>query len=491
MSIQINQTFNSWKVLEIKGYNLLCLCLSCNQTTKLIRKNILIQGKSKKCSSCQKSPIKIDDQFGFWKILTLLPDYKTLCLCTGCNITQKEMRKSNLLRLASRSCGCQMQSLIQTTNLKNLGTHYPTQSKKVKEKVKETLLKNYQVDNPSKSPLLKEKKKKTSISNYGADHYLKTKEGQEVRKKTNLEKYGSEHYSQTEEYIQKVRETCQERYGVESYSQLPENRNKLKQWCEENPGFNGTSKGELEILSFIQQYYPQAKKFKKEGNELDIFIPEINLGIEFNGLYWHSEINKPNSYHLDKTNYFKALNIRTVHIFEHEWMRREKQVKSFLLSAINKNEHKIGARKCKIIWSASKEEIKKAHQLLDSTHIQGHTSSTKFVANVYYNNDLLATATFGKHHRNNNEWVLTRFTTKVNYTIQGILSKISKLASKKLDSDIISWADYRLSDGNGYEKAGWIKEKLLPPDYFYFKGLRIISKQSRQKKNSKYSRRND
>jgi hypothetical protein len=78
--------------------------------------------------------------------------------------------------------------------------------------------------------------------------------------------------------------------------------------------------------------------------------------------------------------------------------------------------------------------------------------------------------------------VLTRFTTKNNYTIQGILSKISKLASKELNSDIISWADYRLSNGNGYEKAGWIKEKLLPPDYFYFKGLRIVSKQSRQKK---------
>jgi len=88
----------------------------------------------------------------------------------------------------------------------------------------------------------------------------------------------------------------------------------------------------------------------------------------------------------------------------------------------------------------------------------------------------LATATFGKHHRNRQEWVLSRFTTETNYTIQGALAKISKIASKHLESKIISWADYRISQGNGYLKAGWKKEKLLSPDYFYHKGLKITSK---------------
>ena len=26
--------------------------------------------------------------------------------------------------------------------------------------------------------------------------------------------------------------------------------------------------------------------------EIDIFIPTLNIGIEFNGLYWHSELKK-------------------------------------------------------------------------------------------------------------------------------------------------------------------------------------------------------
>ena len=109
------------------------------------------------------------------------------------------------------------------------------------------------------------------------------------------------------------------------------------------------------------------------------------------------------------------------------------------------------------------------------------------MANAYFNEELVATATFGKHHRDSKTWVLSRFTTKMDYTIQGILSKISKLACKELRADIVSWADYRLSTGNGYEKAGWTFEELLNPDYFYFKvgyvsKACVISKQSRQKK---------
>ena len=377
------------------------------------------------------------DTFGYWKVLDVSKHpRKWECLCLGCNVTIASIDKYGLINGDSKSCRCQQSEAL----------------------------------------------KKTSQERYGVDTTTILPNVKEKRKQTVVKKYGTEFTSQVPEVKEKIAQTNLKKYGVESFSKLAIHRNKLKEWCEENPGFNGTSRGELEILEFIKQYYPSACKFKKEGHELDIFIPEINLGIEFNGLYWHSEANKLNNYHLEKTKYFETQKIRTIHIFEHEWMKKEAQVKSFLLSAIGKNEHKIGARKCKVVWSDSKQEILKAHNLLDSTHVQGCTKSTKYVANVYYQEELLATATFGKHHRNSTEWVLSRFTTRNNYTIQGILSKISIIASKNLNSDIVSWADYRLSQGNGYEKVGWIKEDLLSPDYFYFKGTNIISKQSRQKK---------
>ena len=454
-----------------------------------------------------RSNINIGDIFSFW-LVTARPPKGCLftCLCTGCKAVERKIHYIDLYYNKTKSCGCKKKELTKQTSLEKYGTEhhlqakqvlnkkintcrekygvdYVTQIPEVIKKRKQTFIQNYGVDNPRKSNLIKDKIKETMLQKYGLESYTQTLEYAEKTKETNLKKFGTEYYSQCKSWEDRMKLTNLEKYGVESYTQLPENRNKLKEWCNQHPEFNGKSNAEIELLSWTQTYHPSACKTRREGNELDIFIPALNLGVEYNGLYWHSELNKSKNYHLDKTNYFKEQGIQVIHIWEHEWKCKQEQVKSFLLSALGKNQHKIGARKCKLVWSSLKEEIKLAHALLDSTHIQGHTNSTKHVANAYYNDELLATATFGKHHRDSKTWVLTRFTTKTNYTIQGILSKISKLASGKLQSDIISWADNRLSDGNGYEKAGWKFEELMRPDYLYWKsGLKIISKQSRQKK---------
>lgn len=47
---------------------------------------------------------------------------------------------------------------------------------------------------------------------------------------------------------------------------------------------------------------------------------------------------------------------------------------------------------------------------------------------------------------------------------------------------MISWADLRWSDGNGYIEAGWSIEDIIKPDYFYTNGTKTFSKQSRAKK---------
>ena len=70
-----------------------------------------------------------------------------------------------------------------------------------------------------------------------------------------------------------------------------------------------------EIFYFIKEYSPTAvhgKRFyenKKYKYELDIFLPDYNLGIEFDGVAMHSEIhgNKDKFYHLNKDNFFKKL----------------------------------------------------------------------------------------------------------------------------------------------------------------------------------------
>lgn len=104
----------------------------------------------------------------------------------------------------------------------------------------------------------------------------------------------------------------------------------------------GTSILETNLFSKIKEMYPEAKKYKKkisipnkphiQGFELDIFIPELNKGIEFDGKYWHSENGLKRSrkhwpqedidnYHQIKDSYFLSKGIKILHIKEKDWIK--------------------------------------------------------------------------------------------------------------------------------------------------------------------------
>jgi hypothetical protein len=98
------------------------------------------------------------------------------------------------------------------------------------------------------------------------------------------------------------------------------------------------SKEELSILKMVQEYFPDAQKkifynkdpnFRQSRYELDIFIPSLNKGIEYDGAYWHSPENLAKSrkisieqalkYHEEKDSFFKKLGIDVLHIHEKPW----------------------------------------------------------------------------------------------------------------------------------------------------------------------------
>ena len=56
-------------------------------------------------------------------------------------------------------------------------------------------------------------------------------------------------------------------------------------------------------------------------HEIDIYIPELNLGFEFNGMYWHKK--KPKGYHMEKYNTAKSQGITLYHIWEDEYSCEE------------------------------------------------------------------------------------------------------------------------------------------------------------------------
>ena len=75
-----------------------------------------------------------------------------------------------------------------------------------------------------------------------------------------------------------------------------------------------TSKGEIRILTELMFVYEKVlSRYKIDGYELDIYLPDLNVGIEYDGAFWHS--NKVNS-DTEKQSHIESLGIRLLRVRE-------------------------------------------------------------------------------------------------------------------------------------------------------------------------------
>jgi hypothetical protein len=240
----------------------------------------------------------------------------------------------------------------------------------------------------------------------------------------------------------------------------------------------GTSKAEEEISSWLKSIgiknIKNNYKFNYEGRrfEIDVYLPDFNLGIEHDGLYWHSDQLKSKGYHKEKTEFFKKnFNIDIIHIFQNEWILKSKIVKSIILSKLNKSENILYARKCII-----KEIDNKLYKsFLMNNHIQGYIQA-KYKYGLFFNDDLVQVMSFGKSRYNKDyDFENIRSCTKINTQIIGGLSKLLKYFIKNENpKSIISYVDLRYFNGNGYIKNNFKIIGQSEPNYFYFHKTSMI-----------------
>ncbi len=281
----------------------------------------------------------------------------------------------------------------------------------------------------------------------------------------------SNHNLSVEEY--KLKYPLEKLVSVDVSKKLSEttkilNKTMTKSW---------SSSAEIELLQIIKNFGFDVNKSKNrgllEGKEIDIVIEDLKLCIEYNGLYYHTErMGKNRNYHLDKTKSCNNIGYRLIHIFEDEWVNKKDividKIKHLLL--LNK-ETKIGARKT--IIKRIDNNIKNI--FLNDYHIQGSDKST-INYGAYYQNELIGVMTFNGNRNmtknNNKEYELTRFATKLGYSVSGLGSKLLKTFINEIQpKSIISFADIRWTpniDNNLYTKMGFKLIKLTEPNYTYY-----------------------
>jgi len=242
------------------------------------------------------------------------------------------------------------------------------------------------------------------------------------------------------------------------------------------------SKKETEVLNFIKSVYfgEILANTKSVINpfEVDIFIPEFKLAIEFNGLYWHSELHLENNYHIIKTKLCKEKDIRLIHIFEDEWDYKKDIVKSRIQHALNINTTKVFARKCEVF------EIDKfdSQPFLIENHIQG-TAPSSLKLGLYHDELLVAVMTFIKSRFSKiHQWELLRYCPLSGYNIVGGASKLLKAFERWQEPEnIISYCDKRWGTGVLYDKLGFRHTHDSDPTYWYFVNTHKTIRETRVK----------
>ena len=379
-------------------------------------------------------------------------------------------------------CGKQVKIQLRRYNQSvNKGGFYSCSSLCSKEKRKVVFLKKYGVENFVETEEFKQKAKNKVIEKWGDEHFRKSEKWKvensekesEKRKTTFFKNFIDKNpniIGQDEEsFIMNCDIHGEFKINKKIYSNRKKIGTELCTIC--TPITKNISGKEVLLFKLISSIYNGEiiKSFKIEKKEIDIYLPELNLGFEFNGLHWHSEKFLDKNYHINKTKLCEKHNIRLVHIFEDDSDNKPFIIESIIANLTGKS-NKIYGRSTEIKVVNCKKTVK---EFLTKNHLQGFVNSN-INYGLYHDGELVSMMTFMKVRKifnskvNNNDYELVRFCNKLNHVVIGGASKLlNKFIKDYYPNKIVSYCDISWASGNLYEKLGFVFTNITKPNYHY------------------------
>jgi hypothetical protein len=478
-------------IFNEKGYSTYCSRACSVKDTNERRRLSCIDSSSKKTLDDIE---KAKERRHTTNILRYGEDYK--------DKHQEKIKKTNVLRYGVESLFQlkDFQTSIKTRMKSKYGVEHALQVDEFKEKQQQTLFKNYGVLNPSFSEEIINKKNIKFIEKYGAQPLCSGTSVRKTIEETILKKYGVDNPFKSKNIQEQIKITNRKKYGRDFYNQRhisQESLDKLQdvEWLTEEHHSNGktlikianelgvsgncvqnyfnqhnikikrlsTSKGEDDICQFLDEnniLYERNTRLIIPPKEIDIFLPDYNIGIEYCGLYWHSDLFRDKNYHYNKWKMCYDKKIRLFTIFEDVWENNQDKIKNKILYACFKFQpHKIYARQCNIT-ELSFEESKK---FFNATHIQGMGRSS-VTYGLCYDNEIVAAMSFLR--QGDLLYEINRYSTSC-HVIGGFSKILSNFLKNRECNKLYTYADLEYSIGHLYEANKFVLNKIVPPTYFY------------------------
>ena len=285
---------------------------------------------------------------------------------------------------------------------------------------------------------------------------------------------------------QKVEIICH-KHGI--FKQTP-NSHLTGSGCPECNIEKTISKAEQEIFDILNNWkildiQQSNRTILSYNHELDLYLPDYNLAIEYNGLYWHSSEFRDNLYHQNKylNCYKKGINL--IQIFEDEWILQKEKVIDKLKGYLNiQKDNVMDINQCIIeeydnqdtfdLWCFEEDNY------LEIDDLRHEKSDINIV--LKHDNEIVSILSLNKE--NDNKYIITRFFDKLNYQINDSFKTLLNWfiqnfkPSKITYLDDLRWSQEKLLLDNGF-----VFDKLMEPkEYQHCKYNRLQNKNEINKK---------
>lgn len=403
-----------------------------------------------------------------------------LCDIESCNNPTRWVN-DHYQKFCGRKCSAisdDTRAASKQTNLQKYGVDNPSKASQVKDQIDQTMKERYGVKRPMQDPSFVAKASKTYQKQHGYSHQFKNPDVQEKIRKIFIEKYG-------------VTNVKRKRFSQKTIDILT-SKNKFNNLAKDKSIYELSAYLERFDISTLQKYinkyeteikkressleHEMAKFLDEIGVEyirndrktiypleLDFILPEYNMAIEMNGIYWHCDrFIADKYYHYNKWNACDDLGIHLVSIFEDLWVNDQHKVKAALTSLMGMKRQTMGARNMQMLPITAKL----ARPFLENHHLQSFVSGDHYGAFDSLMR-LRGVMSFGVSR--NQHFELKRFVTDSEYSYPGLASKLFKYAQQDLAFDqVVSFSDNTWFTGKMYERLGFIHANTIGPAYRYF-----------------------
>lgn len=377
------------------------------------------------------------------------------CLSKQSSI-KNNIDESNLQKFGSKNVGSLFRQKAIETTKDRYGVPFASQNKEIVLKTQNTNLEKYGVKNTFQLPVVKEK----FIQNFGVDNPFKSKIIQDkamaskiasgsintINGKTILELSNEIDFCQS--HINKI----YREYGEDKVLLLKKEFSLIEEVVKNIlDGLNVKFLRQSKVSSFFP----------------DFVIPEHNLIIECDGLYWHSDKFRSPAYHKNKKEEYIKNGFRSLFFRENEILDKADIVKSIILNKINSSK-KIFARKTEVVFIKNNDFFKQ-------NHLMGKGSGECFF--LYDNEEgIVAGIQVKWKNKNKKEIEISRFCTKNGVSVVGGFSKLLNQVKKKFEPNkIITFIDQRYGDGDYLSKIGFEKRGSYT-SFKWVKGIKVLNR---------------